>query len=157
MLQPLHFTCFSSACESLLLILNYCTKTWDTQVWKLSHSVTSDSLRPRGLCPPGSSIHGILQAGILDWVDIFFSSRSSWPRDRTEISCIAGRHFILWVTREALRHTTWASISGLLLKVLHSTFWASCVCLETHIYTHTYTYIYIQMYIYVYTCFAYLF
>ena len=43
--------------------------------------------------PPGSSVHGILQARILVWVAISFSRGSSWPRDRTCISCIAGGFF----------------------------------------------------------------
>ena len=38
---------------------------------------------------PGSSVHGILQARILEWVAISFSRGSSWPRDRTLISCIS--------------------------------------------------------------------
>ena len=47
------------------------------------------------LCsPPGSSVHGIFQARILEWVVISFSRRSSWPRDQTCVSCIAGRFFI---------------------------------------------------------------
>ena len=46
--------------------------------------------------PPGSSIHGILQARILEWAAISFSRGSSWPRDRTQVSHIAGRRFILW-------------------------------------------------------------
>ena len=50
---------------------------------------------------PGSSIHGILQARILEWVAISFSRGSSQPRDWTRVSCIAGRQFNLWVTREA--------------------------------------------------------
>ena len=50
---------------------------------------------------PGSSVHGILQARTLEWVDISFSRGSSQPRDRTQVSCIAGRCFILWATREA--------------------------------------------------------
>ena len=44
---------------------------------------------------PGSSVHGILQARIVEWVAISFCRGSSRPRDRTEISHIAGRHFIL--------------------------------------------------------------
>ena len=40
----------------------------------------------------GFSIHGIFQARILEWVAISFSSGSSWPRDQTQVSCIAGRH-----------------------------------------------------------------
>ena len=45
--------------------------------------------------PPGSSVHGILQARILAWVAISFSRGSSQPRDRTRVSHIAGRHFNL--------------------------------------------------------------
>ena len=51
--------------------------------------------------PPGSSVHGILQARILKWVAIPFSRGSSWPRDWTWVSCIAGRFFTIWVAREA--------------------------------------------------------
>ena len=51
--------------------------------------------------PPGSSVHGILQARILEWVAISFSRGSSWPRDQTQVSHIAGRRFNLWATREA--------------------------------------------------------
>ena len=51
---------------------------------------------------PGSSVHGILQARVLGWVAISFSRGSSQPRDWTWVSCIAGRCFILWATREAL-------------------------------------------------------
>ena len=52
---------------------------------------------------PGSSVHGILQARILlEWVAISFSRGSSWPRNWTRVSCIAGRFFTSWATREAL-------------------------------------------------------
>ena len=44
---------------------------------------------------PGSSIHGILQARVLEWVAIFFSRRSSQPRDRTPVSHIPGRRYNL--------------------------------------------------------------
>ena len=50
---------------------------------------------------PGSSVHGIFQARILEWVAISFSRGSSWPRDQTWDSRIAGRRFTLWTTREA--------------------------------------------------------
>ena len=43
--------------------------------------------------PPGSSVHGISQARILEWVAIIFSRGSSCPRDQTLVSCIAGRFF----------------------------------------------------------------
>ena len=44
---------------------------------------------------PGSSVHGILQARILEWVAILFFRGSSQPRDRTQVSCIAGRFFTI--------------------------------------------------------------
>ena len=56
---------------------------------------------PMDYSPPGSSIHGILQARILEWVAITLSRRSSWPWDWTQISCIAGGFFTIWATREA--------------------------------------------------------
>ena len=49
----------------------------------------------------GSSVHGIFQARILEWVTISFSRGSSQPRDWTQVSHIAGRCFNLWATREA--------------------------------------------------------
>ena len=49
----------------------------------------------------GSSIHGIFQARVLEWIAISFSRGSSRPRDQTRVSRIAGRRFTIWVTREA--------------------------------------------------------
>ena len=46
---------------------------------------------------PGSSIHGILQARIWEWVAISFSRGSSWPRDWIQVSRIASRFFIIWL------------------------------------------------------------
>ena len=57
---------------------------------------------PVDYSPPGSTVHGILQAGILEWVAISFSRGSSRPRDRTQVSRIAGRLFNLWATREVI-------------------------------------------------------
>ena len=48
---------------------------------------------PADCSPPGSSAHGILQARILECVEISFSRRSSRPRNQTQVSCIAGRFF----------------------------------------------------------------
>ena len=56
---------------------------------------------PIDCSPPGSSVHGIFQAGVLEWVAISFSRGSSRPRDRSRVSCIPGRHFSLWASREA--------------------------------------------------------
>ena len=51
---------------------------------------------PVDYSPPGSSIHGILQARILEWVAISFSRGSSQLGDRTRVSCIVGRCFNHW-------------------------------------------------------------
>ena len=48
---------------------------------------------------PGSSVHGILQVRILEWVAIPFSRGSSRPRDQTWVSCIAGRFFTIWAPK----------------------------------------------------------
>ena len=50
---------------------------------------------------PGFPVQSIFQARVLEWVAISFSRGSSWPRDRTQVSRIAGRCFTLWATREA--------------------------------------------------------
>ena len=56
---------------------------------------------PMDCSPPGSSIHGILQARTLEWVAIPYSRGSSRPKDGTLVSCIAWRIFTMWTTREA--------------------------------------------------------
>ena len=56
---------------------------------------------------PGSSVHGILQARVLEWVAISFSRGSSRPRDRSRVSWIVGRRFTIWATREAYGYESW--------------------------------------------------
>ena len=51
---------------------------------------------------PGSSVHGILWARILEWFAIAFSRGSSRLREWTQVSWTAGRCFNLWATREAI-------------------------------------------------------
>ena len=60
---------------------------------------------------PGYSVHGVFQARVLEWVAISFSRRSYWPQDRTPVSCIAGKFFTAWATKEAPK--TSASITNL--------------------------------------------
>ena len=70
----------------------------------VSPSVVSDSLRPMNCSLPGSSVHGILQARILEWVAIPFCRGSFQSRDWTHISFIswtAHRFFTIWATGEA--------------------------------------------------------
>ena len=54
---------------------------------------------PMDSSPPGS-VHGILQARILEWVAISFSRGSSQPRDWTWVSYISGRFFTVWAIGE---------------------------------------------------------
>ena len=63
--------------------------------------------------PPGSSVHGILQARILEWIAISFSRESSQLRDQIWVSCIADRFFTVWAAREAQNDT----YSDLILKI----------------------------------------
>ena len=59
--------------------------------------------------PMGYTVHGILQARILEWVAVPFSRGSSQPRDHTQVSLTAGGFFTSWATREAQRGG-WAGI-----------------------------------------------
>ena len=70
---------------------------------KVCHSVVSNSLGPHELYLPGSSIHRILQARILEWVSIPFSRGSSWPRDWTWVSCIGSTFFTIWSTTQMVQ------------------------------------------------------
>ena len=70
-------------------------------VCMLSWSVMFDSLKPHGLSLPGSSVHGILRARILQGVAMPSSRGSSRPRNWTQVSCIIGGFFTIWATREA--------------------------------------------------------
>ena len=77
--------------------------TWLTFLWSstqrdlpplpssvcVSCSVMSNPLRPMDWSRPGSSVHGILQARILEWVAISFSRGSSQPRDWAHVSCVS--------------------------------------------------------------------
>ena len=60
---------------------------------------------PIDCSPPGSSVHGIFQARVLELESIPFSRGSSQPRDRNRVSRIAGRCFTIWATREALHQS----------------------------------------------------
>ena len=70
-----------------------------------SHVLVAQSCQtlcdPMDDSPSGSSVHGILQARILEWVALPFSKGSSQPRDWTQVSCIAGGFFTVWATRHS--------------------------------------------------------
>ena len=71
---------------SLLSFKSMCVCVLVAQSWP----TLCDSMDCR---PPGFSVHEIFQTRILEWVAMSFSSESSRPRDRTQVSCIAGRFF----------------------------------------------------------------
>ena len=72
------------------------------KVWSQATCPQSFFYHPMDCSLPGSSVHGICQAGILDWGAISFSRGSSWPRDQTWVSCI-GRQFLYhWASRSKL-------------------------------------------------------
>ena len=69
----------------------HCDRRWLC----FSHWAMSNSYDSIDCSPPGSFVHGILQASILEWVAISFSRRSSQPRGWTQVSHIAGRFSII--------------------------------------------------------------
>ena len=92
-----------------------------------SASISSSAMSQVTLCDPmdysptGCSVHGILQARILKLVAIPFSRGSSWPRDWTRVSCIAGRLFIIWVSRGAICHLSY--LLSICWVILNLTLW----------------------------------
>ena len=67
---------------------------------------------PMNCSPPGSSVHGILQARILEWEAIPFSRGSSQPRDQTSVSCIGRWILYQCATWEAQRNHCFMSVSA---------------------------------------------
>ena len=86
MLQESLFNCcyFRMRCKSLAVVSKSKSE---------SHSVVSDLCNPIDCSLPCFSVHGILQARILEWVAMPSSRASFQPRDQTPVSCIAGRFF----------------------------------------------------------------
>ena len=83
---------------NLTLCLCVCVCVWVCVLIAQSYLSLCD---PMDCNSPGSSVHGILQGRILEWVAKPFSRVSSQPRDRTHVFCIIGRFFTVWATREA--------------------------------------------------------
>ena len=87
--------------------LNFNSQNWSNCIlfakFKISHVKSMIQLlcNPRDFTPPGSSVLGISQARILEWVAISSSRGSSWPRDWTRVSCIGRQILYHWVTWEA--------------------------------------------------------
>ena len=72
--------------------------TWEAQVKVLITNSWQTLGDPMDYSPPGSSVHGISQARILEGVATSFSRASSQLRDQIQVTCIAGRFFTIWAT-----------------------------------------------------------
>ena len=100
--------CFPSACKAGRVtgtqspLPQRPSEPWSSESCRKSESEVAQSCptlcNPMDCSPPGSSIHGILQARGLEWVAIVFSRGSFWPRDRTWVSHIIGRLWALLKT-----------------------------------------------------------
>ena len=109
-----HHTCqdpISKQVPSLRLLVNETLGNHPNHHLKWSLSVESDSLRSHG-----SSIRGIFQARVLEWIAISFSRGSSRPRNWTRVSRIAGRRFTSWATREAWATNTFCLLCAKILS-----------------------------------------
>ena len=83
---------------------------WSVKVKVLVAQLCLTLFHPMDCSMPGSSVHGISQAEILEWVAIPFSRGSSQPRDGIWVSWIVGRFFTIWATREAQSARKWKAI-----------------------------------------------
>ena len=93
--------------DSLTLIVSFCAWAGDGGSGGLVAESCPTLWDPMDCRPPGSSVHGIPQARIVEWVAISSSRGSSSPRDRTQVSCISctDREILYhWATGEALFH-----------------------------------------------------
>ena len=91
-------------------VLKYNSASCKANLWRAYFSRWRESLKAKSgptlsdtmvHSPPGSSVHGIFQVRILEWVAISFFRGSSRLRDWTQVFHIAGRFFAVWATREA--------------------------------------------------------
>ena len=85
---------------------------------------------PMDCSPPGSSVHGIIPAGILEWVAISSSRKSSQPRDQTHVSCLAGEFF---TTEPSGKLSVSFLTKTLILHYQGPTFTALCICVHTQL------------------------
>ena len=83
-------------CSRLGAVQRFCNVKWMSEVTQSCPTLCD----PLNCSLPGSSIRGIFQARILEWVAISFCRGSSLPRDWTRVSCILDRCFTVWATRE---------------------------------------------------------
>ena len=96
---------YSPTCISKIILSSFPFLTQYENVKVLVIQSCPTLCNPMNCSPPDSSVHGILQAGILELVAISFSKWSSRPRDGTRVSHTAGGFFTIWDTREILSFT----------------------------------------------------
>ena len=98
---------------------------------------------------PGTSVHEILQARILEGVMIPFSRGSLWPRDQTHISCTAGRFFTIWATgKSKVLNNPWnyhSSNLSIFLLNMFSPFTTSSVNKFHKLYKRVFTFILLEI------------
>ena len=120
-------------------------KVISSEDWKVKVLVTQSCLtlrKPTDCSPPGSSVHSISQARVLEWVAITFSRGSSRPRDQTQVSRMAGKFFTVWAPRKSSSEDHRSYYEHQLLSVFRATYilfgsfyvlaleltWISCWC-----------------------------
>ena len=119
-LSPSHLAKKADMCPHLLWRVSVWPEEWGqpyaaisthTERWVHAGSIAQLCLTLcdlMGHSPPGSSVHGISQARILEWVAISSYRGPSWPRDQTCVSCIGRRVLYHWATWEArLKWSAW--------------------------------------------------
>ena len=94
--------------QKLAQIHSYCSRGKANLTCERKVKVKVAQLYPTLCDPMDYTVHGILQARILEWVALPFSRGSSQPRDQTQVSRIAGGIVISWATREANSHSDWS-------------------------------------------------
>ena len=87
--------CYILTVGLFAFVINYCRK-YISFLW------LNICLLPMDCSLPGSSVHGIFQAMVLEWIAISLSRGCSWPRDQTRVSRTVDSRFTVWATREVL-------------------------------------------------------
>ena len=102
-----------SVCSKLV----FCRKLWaGMKVKMLVTRLLLTLCNPLDCSPADSSVYGILQARIPEWVAVSFSRGCFWPKDGTRFFCIADRFFTTWATREIHGQEQKWWISGFVYK-----------------------------------------
>ena len=114
----------SSGLGKLVTEQNLLGPSWDRKWSEVAQSCLT-LCDPKGCSLPGSSVHGIFQAIVLEWIAISFSRGSSQPRDRTLVSRIVDRCFTVWATRTSPIFSVLAPLWSIWITVF-DTYFISC-------------------------------